>query len=98
MMLKTRKFDVAELLDTDADVQEFLNEAAEAGDPAMFVHALGVAARAKGMTEVAKAAGVTRASLYKSLADGGNPQFDTIFRVCQALGVQLKTGAIHAIH
>lgn len=95
-MLKTRKLDIAELLDSEADLQDFMNEAAEAGDPAVFVHALGIAARAKGMTEVAKAAGVTRASLYKSLADGGNPQFDTIFRVCQALGVRLTAGPVRA--
>ena len=95
-MVKTRKFDIAELLETEADIQAFLNEAAEAGDPADFVHALGIAARAKGMTEVARQSGVTRASLYKSLADGGNPQFDTIFRVCQALGVKLTAQATHA--
>lgn len=95
-MLKTRKLDLAELLDTEADIQDFLNEAADSGDPAVFVHALGVAARAKGMTEVARQAGVTRASLYKSLAEGGNPEFDTIFRVCQALGVRLSAQPTHA--
>lgn len=95
-MLKTRKFDIAELLETEADVQAFLNEAAESGDASDFVHALGIAARAKGMTEVARQAGVTRASLYKSLADGGNPQFDTIFRVCHALGVKLAAQPVRA--
>jgi len=54
-----------------------------------FVHALNTAARAKGMTEIAKKAGLTRASLYKSLAEGGNPRFETISKVSKALGVRL---------
>ena len=88
-MLKTRHFDIAELLETEADVQAFLNEAAQTGRAADFVHALGIAARAKSMTEVARRAGVSRASLYKSLADDGNPEFETISRVCAALGFRL---------
>jgi probable addiction module antidote protein len=82
-------FDIAEHLETDADIQEFLREAANAGDASDFIHALAIAAKAKGMTEVAKQAGVTRASLYKSLADDGNPRFDTVYKVCRALGVKL---------
>jgi len=62
---------------------------ADTGDEADFVHALGIAARARGMSEVAKLAGVTRASLYKSLADKGNPRFDTISMVTKALGCKL---------
>lgn len=93
-MLKTRKFDIAELLETETDIQEFLNESAQTDNAAEFIHALGIAARAKGMTEVAKQAGVTRASLYKSLADGANPEFNTIFRVCNALGVRLVPQAV----
>ncbi|MCG8616096.1 MAG: putative addiction module antidote protein, partial [Desulfobacterales bacterium] len=54
-----------------------------------FIHALSIAARAMGMTEVAKKAGVTRASLYKSLSQGGNPQFSTISKVTKALGCKL---------
>lgn len=88
-MIKIRKFDIAELLETEVDIQDFLNEAAQSGSVAEFISALGVAARAKGMTEVAKQAGVTRASLYKSLSEGANPEFDTVFRVCHALGVKL---------
>ena len=57
--------------------------------PEEFIHALNTAARAKGMTEIAKKAGVTRASLYKSLADGGSLRFDTISRVTRALGCKL---------
>lgn len=95
-MLKTRKFDIAELLETETDIQEFLNESAQTDNAAEFIHALGIAARAKGMTEVAKQAGVTRASLYKSLADGANPEFNTIFKVCNALGVRLVPQAVHS--
>lgn len=90
MTEKITSFDIANHLKTEADIQAFLNETAESGNAADFIHALGIAARAKGMTEVAKRAGVTRASLYKSLGDSGKPQFETIFRVCHALGLKLS--------
>lgn len=88
MALKTRPFDVAEYLETEEDIKIFLQDAAE-GTPAEFIHALNTAARAMGMTEVARKAGVTRASLYKSLAEGGKPQFATISKVTKALGCEL---------
>lgn len=88
MTLKTKPFDVAEHLETPEDIKMFLQYAAE-GTPEEFIHALNTAARAMGMTEVAKKAGVTRASLYKSLADGGKPQFATISKVAKALGCKL---------
>jgi probable addiction module antidote protein len=88
--MKTRKFDIAEMLETEEDVRGFLAEAYAQGTPDEFVHALNVAARAIGMTEVARRAGVTRASLYKSLADGGKPQFTTIVKVTEALGCKLR--------
>ena len=89
MVLKTKPFDVAEHLNTPEDIRIFLQEVANIGDEADFVHALNTAARAMGMTEVAKKSGVTRASLYKSLADGGNPHFSTISKVTKALGCKL---------
>ena len=92
-MTTTRRFDIAEHLETEADIQAFLLESAQSGEPADFIHALAIAARAKGMSEVAKQAGVTRASLYKSLADGANPRFDTVAKVCAALGVRLQASA-----
>lgn len=82
-------FDIAEHLETDADIRDFLRETAIADDSSDFIHALNTAARAKGMTEVAKQAGVTRASLYKSLANEGNPRFDTIAKIVEALGCKL---------
>lgn len=89
MSLKTTPFDAAKYLETDEDIKLFLQAAAEDGSAEEFVHALNTVARAKGMTEIAKKAGVTRASLYKSLADGGNPRFDTILKVTRALGCKL---------
>lgn len=89
MTVKTNKLDSAARLETDEDIREFLREAAKTGDTSDLIHALNTAARAKGMTEIAKQAGVTRASLYKSLAEGGNPQFDTIAKIVEALGCKL---------
>jgi probable addiction module antidote protein len=89
MTTKTRPFDAAEYLKTDEDIKFFLQDATE-GTTEEFVHALNTAARAKGMSEVAKKAGVTRASLYKSLAEGGRPRFDTISKVAKALGCKLS--------
>jgi probable addiction module antidote protein len=82
-------FDIAQHLETDADIRDFLRETANTGDPSDFIHALNIAAKSKGMTELAKQAGVTRASLYKSLAEGGNPRFETIAKVVEALGCKL---------
>ncbi|GKS68979.1 transcriptional regulator [Nitrosomonas sp. PY1] len=82
-------FDVANHLKTDDDIRRFLKISAENATVPEFIHALNTAARAKGMTEIAKKAGVTRASLYKSLADGGNPRFDTISKVVEALGCKI---------
>lgn len=88
MKVKTRPWDAAEHLRNDEEIKFYLQEAAE-GTPEEFIHALNTAARAKGMTEIAKKAGVTRASLYKSLSDGGNPRFETISKVTKAFGCKL---------
>jgi len=82
-------FDVAEHLKTSEDIRLFLQDAAESGSPQDLIHAINTAARAKGMTEVAKLTGVTRASLYKSLAEDGNPRFETIAKIVHALGCKL---------
>lgn len=89
MGIKTKPFDVAEYLETDDDIREFLAEALATGSTSDFIHALNTAARAKGMTEVAKQVGVTRASLYKSLSPDGNPRFETISKIVEALGGHL---------
>ncbi len=90
MPTQTKPFDIAEHLETPEDIRDFLREAAETGTEEDFIHALNTAARAKGMSEVAKEAGVTRASLYKSLSEGGNPNFHTISKVAKALGCKLS--------
>lgn len=82
-------FDIAEHLETDEDIKLFLQAAVKKGTEEEFINALNIAARAKGMTEIAKKAGVTRASLYKSLAEGGRPRFDTIVKVTRSLGCKL---------
>ncbi|EFK05641.1 putative addiction module antidote protein [delta proteobacterium NaphS2] len=89
MTLETMPFDIAEHLNTPEEIREFLQEVAATGDESDFIHALSTAARAKGMTEIAKKVGVTRSSLYRSLAKSGNPRFSTIYKVTKALGVKL---------
>ena len=83
------EFDLAEHLTSDEDVANYLTLVLAENDPAELSHALGVVARARGMTEVAKASGLTREALYKALRPTSQPRFDTIARVCTALGVKL---------
>ncbi|OQY29435.1 MAG: putative addiction module antidote protein [Anaerolineaceae bacterium 4572_5.1] len=89
MTIKTSPFKIENHLKSEDDIRGFLQEVAETGDSSDFIHALGIAAKAKGMTEVAKKAGVTRASLYKSLSENGNPQFETVNKVIDALGYKI---------
>jgi probable addiction module antidote protein len=89
-------FDMAEELRTDEDIAIYLSLVLEENDPAELNHALGVIARARGMTEVAKASGLTREALYKALRPNSQPRFDTIARVCTALGVKLVALPVQA--
>lgn len=93
MPLETVPYDSAELLKTKEDVIAYLEAAFEDGDAAMITYALGVVARSEGMSEVAKEAGLSRASLYKALAENGNPEFATVLKVVQALGLKLTIAA-----
>lgn len=92
LKLKTKKWDSADFLETEEDITAYLNACfAEHGDDAAFIaRALGVVARARGMSAVAKKAGLTREGLYKSLSGEGNPEFATILKVTQALGMRLR--------
>ena len=83
------EFDMAEHLDSDQAIADYLTIVMEENDPGELTHALGVIARARGMSEVARAAGLTREALYKALRPNSQPRFDTIARVCAALGVKL---------
>lgn len=82
-------FDMAESLQSEEDVALYLSLVLEDGDAAEFTHALGVVARVRGMSAVAERSGLTREALYKALRPSSQPRFDTIHRVCQALGVRL---------
>lgn len=82
-------FDMAEHLKIDEDVAAYLSLVLEEDDPSELAHALGVIARTRGMSEIASASGLTREALYKALRPGSQPRFDTIRRVCGALGVRL---------
>ncbi|MDR2093755.1 MAG: putative addiction module antidote protein [Azoarcus sp.] len=89
MALKTTALDIAELLEDEDDIRAFLAETVREGTPEDFLRALAIAARAQGMTDIARQVGVSRASLYKSLSAGGNPEFFTIAKVMHALGLKL---------
>lgn len=88
-MMATKPYDSAEYLDSDEAIAEYLAAAVEEGDTALFRHALGVVARARGMTQIARDSGLSRESLYKALSDDGNPSLDTTMRVLKALNVRL---------
>ncbi len=83
------EFDSARYLDNEESVAVYLTGILEANDAALLASALGDTARARGMTEIAKAAGITREALYRALRPDSAPRFDTISRVCAALGVRL---------
>ena len=87
---KTIPWDSAKHLKTDNDIAHYLEAVFEDGDPALIAHALGVVARAKGMSRIARAAGLGRESLYKALSPDGNPEFVTVLKVMRALGLKLK--------
>ncbi|MDD5028233.1 MAG: putative addiction module antidote protein [Rhodoferax sp.] len=86
--------DFAEHLDTDQAVAEYLTVILEENDPALLAAALGDIARARGMSQIAKTSGITREALYKALRPDAQPRFDTINRVCAALGVKLVAQAV----
>ncbi|SRR6266567_9471966 len=88
--IKTIPWDSAAYLKTDQDIAYYLEAVFEDGDPALIAHALGDVARAKGMTQIAQAAGLGRESLYKALSPEGNPEFATVLKVVRALGLKLK--------
>ena len=82
-------FDATKYLTDDAAIAEYMNAVLEAEDPELLLLALGDVARARGMSQVAKDAGLGRESLYKAPAPGAKPRFDTVMKVARALGVRL---------
>jgi probable addiction module antidote protein len=89
----TTLWDPAEHLETEEDMVAYLEAALEEGDANLIAAALGDIARAKGMTQVARDAGLGRESLYKALSPAGNPAFGTILKVIAALGLQLHASS-----
>lgn len=91
------RWDSAEYLKTEEDMANYLDACMEeAGDdPAFIAKALGTIARARGMTQVARDAGVSRESLYRALSGEGNPEFGTILKVVKALGLKLHAAPAH---
>ena len=90
---KTKRWDAADYLKTDRDIIAYLEAAFADGDSGVVAAALGDIARAKGMTKVARQAGLGRESLYKALSAEGNPEFETVLRVVRALGIKLHAVA-----
>lgn len=86
---KTQPFDAANYLNSEEDMAAYLEAALDENDPAVVAAALGDVARAKGMTQVARDAGLGRESLYKSLSADGNPELATVMKVVSALGMSL---------
>lgn len=89
MTKKYQDYDTSEFLETEDDIARYLNAAAEYNDPEMFQTALGKAAKARGMSSIAKEANVSRESLYRSLSAEGNPSFQTISKVLASMGLRL---------
>lgn len=89
-------FDFSEHLESEQAVAEYLTVILEENDPALLAAALGDIARARGMSEIAKVSGITREALYKALRPDARPRFETINRVCAALGVKLVAQPVHA--
>lgn len=93
MPATTKPYDSADDLDSDEAIVAYLEEALEVGEPSFIAHALGVVARARGMTQIARDAGLSRESLYKALSSDGNPEFAPVLRVVKALGLRLSVSS-----
>lgn len=95
MITKTKAFDVAEFLEDEETIAEYLNMALEDPNPEMLLLAVRNIARARGMTQLARDTGFGRESLYKALSEGAKPRYDTILKVVRALGVKLHAEPVH---
>jgi probable addiction module antidote protein len=90
---RTRAWDAADHLESIDDMAAYLEAALDEGDAALFAAALGDVARAKGMSEIARGAGMGRESLYKALSPDGNPKLATVLKVLRSLGLRLHATA-----
>lgn len=96
MKIETSPFDPADYLKREESQVELIADALESGDADYITNAIGIVARARGMTGVARGSGVTRAALYKALAPGGDPKLTTLIGVLKSLGLKLSVTAEHA--
>ena len=94
MTTETTPFDAARYLGTPEAEAVFLRDALETGDAGYIAHALGVIVRARGMSQVARDAGLTREALYKALTKSGNPTLSTLLKVTKALNIRLDAKAV----
>lgn len=92
--METSKFDIADYLDSNEMIAEYLNEVLEEGDDSEIITAIGHIAKAIGMTKIAEDTGLSRPSLYKALSEGAKPQFSTIMKVLKAIGGQIHINPI----
>ena len=93
-MVNVLEFDASAFLDDEVLIAEYLAAALEEDDPAIFLAAVGHVAKARGMTEIAKASGLGRESLYKALAPGAKPRYETVQKVLHSLGVKISVSAV----
>ncbi len=89
MKERITEFDASAYLDSEETIAAYLNAVLEENDPALFLAAVGDVAKARGMMQIAREAGLGRESLYKALAPGAHPRYDTVLKVLHALGVKL---------
>lgn len=98
MTLKLTRWDSSEYLDSDEAIQAYIDACLDEanGDPAFIVNALGVIARAKNMSQLARDTGISREGLYKAFSEQGNPTFATVAKVATALGLSLELKTVNA--
>jgi probable addiction module antidote protein len=94
--VKTRPLDIAELLDSDEAIADYITDALEDDEPTALVRALGTVARARGMSLVARETGLARAALYRSLSGSGNPELETVRLILKTLNLRLTVEPIKA--
>lgn len=95
MTIKTKPYEFAQHVETEEDIREYLLAFFEEDGAQGFIDALGHVARKKGMTEIARAAGVSRQNLYRTLTPDGNPNFITVNKVIEALGCKLTIESLY---
>ncbi|KXO01182.1 addiction module antitoxin [Aequorivita aquimaris] len=92
--MDTSRFDIADYLDNNEMIAEYLNTVLEEGDTDDMITAIGQIAKAIGMTKIAEETGLSRPSLYKALSDGAKPQFATVMKVLKAIGGQIQINPV----